>query len=375
MKNIKIIIGALLSTMPVISVLAEGEKSEVFSAPKFSGYIMGQYSATLKENNNSNTFNIRMARMSVTGRIMDDFEYKVQGQINGNTATLGTSPRIVDAFVEWQHFKMMKVKVGQFKRPFTFENPMHPIEQGFMSYSQNVTKLAGFDDRSGEQSSNGRDIGIQLQGDFFPASDGHTWLHYQVGVFNGQGINTKDVDNRKDVIGGIWVSPVKGLRIGAFGWAGSKARSGKWTDQSGVEHNGVNSLGQYRYAFSAEYKNLGWQLRSEYIHSTGYAFLTPYKKDGNQNDAQVNWNQGNKADGVYVLGIAPIINNKLSAKARYDLYRPTASWSDCCTKYEIGLNWMIHKNIELHSEYAFINDRSLSNHNYSMLDFEMCVKF
>lgn len=56
-------------------------------------------------------------------------------------------------------------KVGQFKRPFTFENPMNPIDQGFMSYAQNVTNLSGFNDRTGEHSSNGRDIGIQLQGD------------------------------------------------------------------------------------------------------------------------------------------------------------------------------------------------------------------
>ena len=366
---------ALLSTMTILPLHSEEDKKEIVSTPKFSGYVIGQYQATLKDNNNSNSFNIRMARVSVTGRIMNDFEYKVQGQINGNTATLGSSPRIVDAFAEWQHYSALKIKVGQFKRPFTFENPMHPIDQCFMGYSQNVSKLAGFDDRSGEQSSNGRDIGIQLQGDLFPASDGHTLLHYQIGVFNGQGINTKDVDNRKDIIGGLWVSPIKGLRIGAFGWAGSKARDGKWIDMDGTSHEGINSLGQYRYAFSAEYKNSGWQLRSEYIHSTGYAFSTPYKKDGNQSDAQVNWALGNKADGVYALCIAPVIANKLSVKARYDLYRPSASWSDCRTQYEAGLNWSINKYIELHTEYALVNDRSLVKHNYSMIDTELCVRF
>ena len=56
----------------------------------------------------------------------------------------------------------------------------------------------------------------------------------------------KDVDQRKDVIGGVWVAPVKGLRIGAFGWTGSYARKGTWTevDANGVEQtkNGVRSL-------------------------------------------------------------------------------------------------------------------------------------
>lgn len=361
---------ALLATTALLSASAEetGKEKEIASRPKFSGYIMGQYQATLKEGDNSNSFNIRMARLSVTGRILDEFEYKVQGQVNGNTATLGSSPRIVDAFVEWQRCAYAKIKVGQFKRPFTFENPMHPIEQGFMGYSQNVSKLAGFDDRAGEQASNGRDIGIQLQGDLLPAADGHSWLHYQVGVFNGQGINTKDVDNRKDVIGGLWVSPVKGLRIGAFGWSGSKARSMKVAATNGTQRTDITSLSQYRYALSAEYKNAGWQLRSEYIHSTGYAF-----KDSQS--AEVNEKLGNKADGIYALCIAPVIPRKLNAKARYDLYRPSASWTSSRTQYEAGLNWMIHKDVEIHTEYALVNDRTLSHHNYSMVDIEMCVKF
>lgn len=359
---------ALLMATAALSAHAQGSDKETVSRPQFSGYVMGQYQATVKEGDNANTFNIRMARLSVTGRIMGEFEYKLQGQVNGNTATLGSSPRIVDAFVEWQRYGAMKVKVGQFKRPFTFENPMHPIDQGFMGYSQNVSRLAGFDDRAGEQASNGRDIGVQLQGDLFPAADGHAWLHYQVGVFNGQGINTKDVDNRKDVIGGLWVSPVKGLRIGAFGWSGSKARSVKTVDNAGIQHTSVTSLGQYRYALSAEYKRDGWQLRSEYIHSTGYAFESAQS-------AVVNESLGNKADGVYALCIAPVIPGKLHAKARYDLYRPTATWSDCRTQYEAGLNWLIHKNVEVHTEYALVNDRSLSKHNYSMVDVEMCVRF
>src|SRR3712207_9391463 len=98
---------------------------------------------------------------------------------------------------EWQRYTAVRVKIGQFKRPFSFENPLHPITQGFMSYSQNVQKLAGFSDRTGAHPSNGRDMGVQLQGDILPNASGRNLLHYQVGVFNGQGINTKDVDRRK----------------------------------------------------------------------------------------------------------------------------------------------------------------------------------
>lgn len=363
----KKVLTVIIALCAAYGAYAQEKGKAVFSKPKVSGYVIGQYQATMKEGDNSNSFNVRIGRISVTGRILDEFEYKVQGQFNGNTSTLGDSPRLVDAFVEWQRFGFMKIKAGQFKRPFTFENPMAPIDQGFMGYSQNVSKLAGFSDRAGDHASNGRDIGVQIQGDVLPCSDGHTLLHYQVGVFNGQGINCKDVDNKKDIIGGAWVSPIKGLRIGAFGYTGSKARN------SATE--GVVSLNQHRYAFSAEYRDADWQLRSEYIHGTGYAFKTTYQKNGDQKDATVNEALGNKADGVYALCIAPIIRGKLRLKARYDLYRPKAEWSSSKTQYEVGLNWIIDKHLELHSEYAFVNDRSLSDHNYNMVDVEFSVKF
>ena len=361
-------------------------KLSVLSDIKFSGYVMSQYQYSDQDSKESNSFNIRMVRMALEGRLMKDFYWKVQLQVNGNTSDLGLSPRMVDAFAEWQKYEAFKIKAGQFKRPFTFENPMHPITQGFMGYSQNVSKLAGFSDRTGEHASNGRDIGVQIQGDLIKNAAGRNLLHYQVGVFNGQGTNHKDVDQRKDVIGGIWVSPVKGLRIGAFGWTGSSARKGTW-DVTDANHNvvnnedgsvktqkGVRSLSKNRYAFSAEYAANDWTVRSEYIHSQGYGF-TKSLTSGKETDCNVNYAAGDQADGFYALMIAPVISKKLYAKARYDLYRPRAEWGTSRTQYEIGANYWIGKSIMIGAEYARINDRSLAKPDYNMIDVEFDVKF
>lgn len=361
-------------------------KLSVLSDIKFSGYVMSQYQYTDQDSKESNSFNIRMVRMALEGRLMKDFYWKVQLQVNGNTSDLGSSPRMVDAFAEWQKYEAFKIKAGQFKRPFTFENPMHPITQGFMGYSQNVSKLAGFSDRTGEHASNGRDIGVQIQGDLIKNAAGRNLLHYQVGVFNGQGTNHKDVDQRKDVIGGIWVSPVKGLRIGAFGWTGSSARKGTWNvtdanhnvvkneDGSVKTRSGVRSLSKNRYAFSAEYAANDWTVRSEYIHSQGYGF-TKTLTSGKETDCNVNYAAGDQADGFYALMIAPVISKKLYAKARYDLYRPCAEWGTSGTQYEIGANYWIGKSIMIGAEYARINDRSLAKPDYNMIDVEFDVKF
>lgn len=351
---------------------------------KLSGYGMLQYQASTQKDAKANSFNLRLARISLDGRIMNDFYWKAQIQFNGNTSTLGSSPRVVDLFAEWQKYKFFMVKAGQFKRPFTFENPMHPIDQGFLGYSQNVNALAGFSDRAGAQASNGRDIGVQIQGDFLKNANGRELLHYQVGVFNGQGINTGDVDQQKDLIGGVWVMPVKGMRIGAFGWTGSYARKGTWKeidrrvqdDPVEITHtNDVRKLQQRRWAVSAEYKVNDWTLRSEYIHSTGKAFKTRNQKAGDTSDCTINEAIGDKADGVYALAIAPVVKKKLYAKARYDMYRSTAEWSSAKTMYEVGLNYLIHKNLQINAEWAFVNDRTLNKHNYNIADIELDFRF
>lgn len=341
-------------------------KEPLFSKPKFSGYAILQYQYSGQHDADNNSFNLRMVRVSLDGRILGDFAYKLQGQVNGNTSTLGESPRLVDAYIEWQKLSFLKVKVGQFKRPFTFENPMNPIDQGFMGYAQNIMKLSGFNDRVGEHSSNGRDIGVQIQGDLLHTSSGRPLVHYQVGVFNGQGINTKDVDNQKDVIGGLWVMPVSGLRIGAFGWTGSYARKGD---------AGVVSLPKRRYAISGEYVVNDWTFRSEYIHSTGFGFKSVYNSSDDVKDDEVNYAAGDKSDGFYALAIAPVIKKKLHVKARYDLYRPQAEWGTSKTYYELGVDYLFTKNLQINLEYAFVNDRSLAHHNYNMIDTQLSFRF
>lgn len=390
-----------MALMALTAVSASAQKKQTIELPswlsdvKLSGYGMLQYQASWQKGAESNSFNVRMGRISLEGRIAKDFYWKTQLQFNGNTSNLGNSPRMVDLFAEWQKYSYFKVKIGQFKNPFTFENPMNPIDQGFMAYSQNVSKLAGFSDRAGEHASNGRDIGLQFQGDFLKNANGRNLLHYQIGVFNGQGINTKDVDQQKNIIGGVWVMPIAGMRIGAFGWTGSYARKGNWTEtvadpSSSVTPNAtkeithsneVRKLNQNRYAFSFEYKKDGWTVRSEYIHSTGMAFAKSITNhgDANSKDCSLNENIGNKAQGVYGLVIAPIADlkkgNKIDFKARYDMYQPNGKTDMMKTQYEAGFNFHIGKNFTILTEYALVNDRTLQKHNYSMADAEVCFRF
>ena len=347
---------------------------------KFSGYGMLQYQGTDQEDAKSNTFNLRLARFILDGKI-GDFDWRAQ--IQGTNAKGPAEPtvQLVDLYAEWRKYPEFKVRAGQFKRAFTYENPTHPITQGWRAYADVINNLSGFGDRTGEKSSGGRDIGVQISGDLFPNANGRRLFHYQVGVYNGEGVNSKDKDNKKDIIGGIWVMPIKGLRIGAFGWTGTRgemASTYKYIDPNGVlksESVTIQSARKNRYAISAEYSQDEYMFRAEYLHSQGWGS---------------NLNFGDKADGWYVFGIVPVIKGKLQAKARYQCYRPDKSWNSetivaddgasytyggAKTSYEVGLNYFFTKNLEMHLEYARINDRSLAKHNYNLVDLEMDFRF
>ena len=349
---------------------------------KFSGYGILQYQYQQHDKSKegeveSNTFNLRLLRMILDGKI-GDFDWRAQ--IQGTNAKGAGEPtvQLVDLYAEWVKYKEFRVRAGQFKRAFTFENPTHPITQGWYAYADVINRLSGFGDRVGEKSSGGRDIGIQVQGDLFPNSNGRRLLHYQVGAYNGEGINRADKDHRKDIIGGLWVMPVKGVRIGAFGWVGShgdmtvgyqKDDLGNYVvDASGNKKAILESVPLNRYCLSAEYDLNEYTFRAEYLHSQGWG-------SGSIGNTTVNYALGDKADGWYVFGIVPVIKSKLHAKARYQTYRVSKEWASSKTMCEVGLNYFITKNLQINAEYARVNDRTMAKHNYNFADLELAFRF
>ena len=356
-------------TLTEVEDVQETQQKETVEVPawvkniKFSGYGMLQYQGQDPEGNHSNTFNLRLARFILDGKI-GDFDWRAQ--IQGTNATGPGQPtvQLVDLYAEWRKHPEFKIRVGQFKRAFTYENPTHPITQGWRGYADVINKLSAFGDRTGEKSSGGRDIGIQFAGDLFPNANGRRLFHYQVGIYNGEGVNQKDMDNRKDLIAGAWVMPIKGVRVGAFGWTGS--RGGMLDPLTGEKR----SIEKNRYCLSAEYDLNEYTFRAEYIHSQGWGAKSP----GN-NVREICYENGDKADGWYVFGIVPLIKGKLHAKARYESYRNQKNWATSVNQVECGLNYFFTKNLELHMEYSRVNDRSLAKHDYNLVDMELDFRF
>lgn len=99
----KLYISALLA-MSSLSLFAQ--KSTWADNIRISGFAIAQYQWTNPKDNEANTFNLRMARLALDGKVAGDFYWKTQLQITGNTSTLASSPRVVDLFIEWQNTRL-----------------------------------------------------------------------------------------------------------------------------------------------------------------------------------------------------------------------------------------------------------------------------
>ena len=336
LRTIKLFLLCLLS----LPLSAQEGASSVLQNTTFGGYVIGQMSATDQPGAEKQTdMNLRLIRVYADSRL-GDWAFKLQAQVNGNTSSL-SSPRVVEAWAEWQHWKEFRIKFGQMKRPFTFENPMHPWLIGKGNYSQLTLKMAGFNDRTGEHASNGRDFGLQFQGDLLRSrSDGHAFLHYQVGVFTGQGINFSDRNTRKDIIGGIWVAPVKNLQVGAFGWTGN------YVDDSKLTHE------RRRYSFGLNYTG-SWTARAEYAVD----------------------NAEGKADAWYALVGTPEWKRS-KVFLFYDVLREAKSWDNAHSIYGLSAQHSLHKNLMLQLNYGFhARATAGSKRHYNTADVQLYWRF
>lgn len=345
----------LLAALLVLPACAQLKLKEIASVPQFGGYLVGRAQYTNdRTSKNGGGFDLRMVRGYVKGTILKEWNYYIQLEYSGAPGA-DKGVRLLDAYGEWKRFPEFSVKFGQMKRVFTFENPYSPWDTGFGNYSQLVQKLAGMSDRVGEHSSGGRDAGIVVQGDLFPAED-HRWLHYQVGVYNGQGINHSDENKQKDVIGGLWVSPTKELQIGAFGWTGRYTRNNVTVDRN-------------RMAYGIKYEG-DWTVRAEYATSQG-------GKTDNRFAAT-------RADAWYVSVGAPLCK-KLKAYAVWDVYRDEKTSDTQNALYTLALNYRLWKNLMIQGTYSYTDgsqaaysdtgERSVSKNNYHTAMLQLYVRF
>ena len=156
---------------------------------------------------NADTFDLRRGYFSFEGKLYDDFEYRLRGNLstlNGQATTVCTAggptsgtdstPRCTqsaavantantsldEAWLSFNTGKSAQMKFGQFKMPFGLEQLQTDLFTDFMERSM------------GDVISPGKERGLQISG--YPVEG----ISYAIAYSNGQGVNANDTNNTVD---------------------------------------------------------------------------------------------------------------------------------------------------------------------------------
>ena len=228
-----------------------GDKIKSFAKEhlSLSGYLQTGFEWN-EASDPTTSFYIRRARVSLTGNFLQEkLDFRLQVDMAGQ-------PKICDLYIRYKPFNALNAQLGQFKLPFAMENELcGPTSFEFIEYSYLTVYLTRNNSKyDGVPSSTGRGMGAQLYGGFIKR-DGYSILNYNIGIYNGSGINTKDNNSSKDAIARLIVKPIKELSLSA---------SYMYSESN---NNATKYMSSHRWSVGAWYNSRHWVARSEFAQA------------------------------------------------------------------------------------------------------------
>ena len=242
---------AIVALAVSLSASAQSNNTFVQEQMSLSGYLQGGFQTI--DGEPSSTFYLKRARVSLTGNAKQEkIDYRLQVDMAG-------SPKICDLYFRYKPSAALNVQLGQFKIPFAIENDIYgPTTVELIDYSYITTLLARNNGRYDGVAATGRDVGFQVYGGF-GEQRGYKTLSYNLGVFNGAGINAADNNSAKDIVARLIYKPFKALSL-----SGSVMSTETKTE--------LSTVSSQRWALGAIYDVDEFILRSEYAGATFDAF-------------------------------------------------------------------------------------------------------
>ena len=372
-RNFRYFIGMLAIAIPLCASAQDNLQQQVNNLegkvnrmPKISGFVQSMYLANLNDDGGliDNTFRMRRVRMSVEGTLFKGLTYKIQGDFS-------RSPMLVDAFLKYKPCNEFAIQIGQFKTPFSIESPINPVNLEIFDYGESVQKLVGYSDVCGVGSL-GRDLGIMATGSLFPIEkqNGEKFglVDYSIGVFNGNGANQLDNNNRKDVVGRLDVHPgLKDLTLsGSYYYGFYRNQTVENAEIKFPEFEDVLNRFAHgdrnRWAAGLQYNDGKFVIRGEYFNGqTGYIHYV-------KTDSGFTWTEesltsnGYYAVAGYNFALGKDKSQKLMPVLRYEHFAQNAAIEKGGTNYyTVGLNYWPLKSVNFKLDYSLVQKESGSN--------------
>jgi phosphate-selective porin OprO/OprP len=137
-------------------------------------------------------FRLRRARLGVDATFFKYLDFKLEGDFGEQ----GTPFILTDGYGELNYWKELRIRGGQFKVPFSFEELTSSRFIDFVERSV-VNNLVP-----------ARDVGAMVHGSLFGGM-----VEYGAGIFNGTGQNNFETNDSKDFAGRLLVRPFRLMNI------------------------------------------------------------------------------------------------------------------------------------------------------------------
>ncbi|MBO5677211.1 MAG: porin [Bacteroidaceae bacterium] len=300
--------------------------SELVSNIHLHGYAQAGYTYTHGEASDNNTFDLKRALLWADAQITDRWSVLFMHDFSSVVQEFYTDYRLTNS-------KALTIRFGQFKNGLTFENPLSPTNQETIDvYSEGVTYLTGCgsDPLLGVQY--GRDLGISLFGE---TKNGK--LRYEVDIMNGQGINKRDGNTEKDIIGRLEWRPIKELNFIATGQIGH-GHAVATSLYNPTIHLGQNYK-RNRWSVGFDYKSLPINLHAEFLEGIDGKVISR---------------------GAYITGCVPIKREVIDLVGSYDFFNFNTSLGMEQHKVVAGVQYWFYPKCRLQLQYVY-KSASLKN--------------
>lgn len=280
-------------------------------------------------------FKVARAIVFATARVTRDVTARVMFDFKG--------ARMLEAWANYRVAEGLQVKVGQFKTPFSIENPISPtaaelifptsLATGYMVGGASALTLPG---------STGRDIGLSLHGNLWRGR-----AEYDLALMNGSGRGQSDENAQKDFVGRVGLRPWRVLLLSASTMLGTghvdvhPTADGRYVSDA-APIGGLKGNGNFRrqhYAVGAQLTTDPVNVRSEYMAG----------REGSSHSR-----------AFYATASANRVVGNLDVVGSYD-------WLDAPTglkqRYTAGLQYWFYKHCRLQVSYSRLRPHGAADEN------------
>ena len=299
-----------------------------------NGYAQTHYELTNTQTEESNDFQVKRVMLIAQGTMGKN----LRAFLMVDAAAQRADRHLHEYYLQWKFSDALKIRVGQYKQPFMLENIYIPTILGTLNMTEGTRYMAGIAGDPLQTGMVGRDLGIMATGSLLRQKNGKHLMEYSLGIFNGAGLNQRDNNQAKDVIGMIQVYPLRGLQLT------SSFILGRGHAMNASPYGDViqgENYSRQRWSAGAEWKDKRIYLRSEYT---------------------LGWNAGIKSRAFYAEGWYKMLpkfdvvlnfdhlnrHTGLSLTERQSLRSHTQSFN-----YTFGFQWWFLRHCRIASQFVY----------------------